>query len=106
MVRYQVSGGSIRGAKFIRVIRGHNRGGALIPHHELGSHVVQHQGCGDFTVKKAGRYWIEITLGGLGIGGSPYVIDFSPDPAEEVKPSVLSFARVQQTVKSTCFVGR
>lgn len=61
---------------------------------------------GDFTVKKAGRYWIEVTLGGLGIGGSPYVIDFSPDPAEEVKPSVLSFARVQQTVKSTCFVGR
>jgi len=48
---------------------------------------------GDFTVKKAGRYWIEITLGGLGIGGSPYVIDFSPDPAEEVKPSESSSAR-------------
>lgn len=39
---------------------------------------------GEFVVKQAGRYWLEVSLGGAQIAGSPYVIDFSPDPAEEV----------------------
>lgn len=58
--------------------------------------------CGEFTVQKAGRYRIEVTLDGLDIAGSPYVVDFSPDPAEEVRNLKLSHARAQPAVKLTC----